>query len=129
VPIQDIVPGRVEIQSARFGDVFIIEVSGELDLHGVDPLQAELDRINRLGGRNLIVDLLAVPFLDSAALGVLVGAAKRLRAARGQMCLVADDPRTLRVLQVTGLDRVFALERRLSAAIDAAIAVGKERST
>jgi anti-sigma B factor antagonist len=129
VPIQDIVPGPVDIQSARFGDVFIIEASGELDLHGVDPLQAQFDRIERLGGRTVIVDLLAVPFLDSAALGVLVGAAKRLLAARGHMFLVADDPRTLRVLQVTGLDRVFALERTLSAAIDAAIAVGKERST
>jgi anti-sigma B factor antagonist len=129
VPIQDIVSGRASIKSARFGDVFIVEASGELDLTGVDPLQDELDRIDRLGGRTLIIDLLAVPFLDSGALGILVGAAERLRTTGGHMFLVADDPRTLRVVQVAGLDRVFALERTLSAAIDAAVAVGTERST
>lgn len=129
MPIQDLASSRVDVKTARFGDVYVIAVTGELDLHGADPLLAELDRVERLGGRTLIVDLLAVPLIDSTALGVLAGAAKRLRAARGRLLLVADDPRTLRVFQVTGLDRVFALERTLSAAIDAAVAVGKERST
>ena len=115
---------RVSVKTARFGDVYVVAVVGELDLYGVEPLQAELERVERLGGKTVIVDLLSVPFVDSTALGVLVGASKRLRAARGHILLVADDPRTLRIFQVTGLDRVFALERSLSAAIDAAIAIG-----
>jgi anti-sigma B factor antagonist len=125
VPIQDLASTLVDLKTARFGDTCVVAVSGELDLAGAEPLRTELDRVGRLGGTTLIVDLLGVPFLDSSALGVLAGTAKRLRAAKGRMILVVDDPRTLRVFQVTGLDRVFALERSLSAAIDAAVAGGK----
>ena len=55
-------------------------------------------------------------------------AAKRVGDAEGTFILVADDPRILRELQGTGLDRDFALERTLSAAIDVALGVGKAGS-
>lgn len=111
-----------EVKTARFADVYVVAATGELDRGGADPLQTELERIYRLGGKTVVVDLLGASFVDSTALGVLVAAANRVRGANGTLILVADDPRTLRVLEATGLDRVFALERTLSAAIDAAIA-------
>jgi anti-sigma B factor antagonist len=69
-----------------------------------------------------VVDLLRVTFLDSTALGVLVGAAKRVRAGGGSIVLVSDDPRTLRVFEITGLGGIFTLERSLVAAIEAVTA-------
>lgn len=125
---RELAPSRTEIKTAWFGDVYVIAVFGELDRNGADPLRIELERIHRLGGRTVVVDLLSVPFIASTALGVLDGAAKRVGQAKGRFILVADNPRTLRELQKTGLDRVFALERTLSAAIDAAIGVGKAGS-
>jgi anti-sigma B factor antagonist len=128
VVTRELAPALCEIKTAWFGDVYVLAVSGEIDRNGADPLRVKLERIDRLGGRAIVVDLLSVPFIDSTALGVLVAAAKRVGQAKGRFILVADDPRTLRVLQVTGLDRVFALERTLSAAIDAAIGVAKAGS-
>ncbi len=125
MPTDHLTDLRVAVQTARFGDVYIVTASGELDLYGAGALRAELDRVEAEGGRHLIVDLLAVPFLDSTALGALVGAAKQLQTVGGRLVLVSDDPRTLRVFQVTGLDGIFVLERSLSAAIDAAIAASK----
>jgi len=123
VTVEHIADSRVTVQSARLEDVYVVTAAGELDLYGAEPLRAELDRVHEAGAARLIVDLLRVTFLDSSALGVLVGAAKRQRAGGGEIVLVMDDPRTLRVFEVTGLDGVFNLERSLPAAIDAATAV------
>jgi anti-sigma B factor antagonist len=128
VVTRELAPSLAEIKTAWFGDVYVIAVSGELDRSGAVRLRNELERIDHLGGRTIVVDLLSVPFIDSTALGVLVAAAKRVGQAKGRLILVADDPRTLRVFHVTGLDRVFALERTLSAAIDTAIGVDKAGS-
>ena len=125
---RELAPSLCEIKTAWFGDVYVIAVSGELDRNAADPLRIELDRIDRLGGRTIVVDLLSVPFVASTALGVLAAAAKRVGDAEGTFILVADDPRILRELHGTGLDRVLALERTLSAAIDVAIGVGKAGS-
>jgi anti-sigma B factor antagonist len=122
VSIGHLTDARVVVQTAKFGDVHIVTASGELDFYGAGSLEAELHRIGAEHAPNVIVDLLAVPFVDSTALGVLVGTAKQVRARGGRLALVCDDPRTLRVFQVTGLDGIFVLERSLSAAIDAAIA-------
>ena len=120
--IEHIPDSRVIVQSAQLGDTFVVTASGELDLYGADALREELDRVHECGAVRLIVDLLGVSFIDSTALGLLVGAAKRARAAGGRIVLVSDDPRTLRVFEVTGLDGVFALEHSLLAAIDTAVA-------
>ena len=128
MPIEHLTQSHVVVQTAKFGDVHIVTASGELDFYGAGSLEAELHRVQEDRGSNVIVDLLGVPFLDSTALGVLVATAKHLRALGGRLALVSDDPRTLRVFQVTGLDGIFVLERSLSAAIDAAIAVSSGES-
>jgi anti-sigma B factor antagonist len=118
VPVQHLPTSQAAVKTAQFGDVYVVTAEGELDVSGAGPLRRELDRVHERGGRRIIVDLLGVSFLDSAALGVLVGSAKRARASGGRFSLVSDDPRALRVFQITGLDRVFSLERSLAAAID-----------
>jgi anti-anti-sigma factor len=128
VVTEELAPAVAEIKTAWFGDVYVIAVSGELDRNAADPLRIELERIERLGGRTIVVDLLSVPFIDSMALGVLVATANRVDQAKWKVILVADDPRIVRELQGTGLDRVFGLERTLAAAIDATIGVGKAGS-
>jgi anti-sigma B factor antagonist len=53
------------------------------------------------------MDLSGVGFVDSTALGVIVQETKRLEGRGQSLLLVTNDPRTLRVLEVTGLDRVL----------------------
>jgi anti-sigma B factor antagonist len=57
----------------------------------------------------VIVDLSAVTFIDSTGLGVLVGAARRLRAQGGDLQLVGCTTALRRVLVIAGLDHVFDL--------------------
>jgi len=122
MPIEQYTDLNVTVQSARYEQAFVVTVHGELDLHGAGLLGAELDRVLDERATNVVVDLLRVTFLDSTALGVLVGAAKRVRARGGSIVLVSDDPRTLRVFEITGLGGIFLLERSLVAAIEAVTA-------
>jgi anti-sigma B factor antagonist len=57
----------------------------------------------------VVVDLLGVSFLDSTALGVLVGSFKRLRDSGGTLKLVIAEPRILKVFEITDLVRVFPI--------------------
>ena len=113
MPILD---ARVSV--SRFGtDSFVVAAGGELDLYTSERLRDKLADVLELGGRRILVDLTGVSFMDSTALGVLVGAAKKLQSSGGQMVLVADDPRVTRVIEMTGLARVFRVESSLPEAV------------
>jgi len=66
----------------------------------------------------VVVDLLGVTFMDSTALGVLVGALKRCRQAGGSMRIVVADPRVLKVFEITGLTELFSLFATLDEAVE-----------
>jgi anti-sigma B factor antagonist len=107
------------VGTAQIGaDAFVVSVSGELDLSTVEPLEQELAAVMEQGGRRVIVDLTGVTFIDSVSLGALVFNAKRLRTNGGTCVIVADDPRILRIFEITGLGRVFGIERSLAEGVD-----------
>ena len=54
-------------------------------------------------------------------LGVLLRYSKLLKATDGDLTLVTDDARIMRVIEITGLSSHFRFERTLSDAIDSAI--------
>ena len=106
------------VSVSRFGaESFVIAADGELDLYTSELLREKLADVLELGGHHLLVDLTGVSFMDSTALGVLVGAAKALRSSDGQLVLVADDPRVTRAIEITGLQRVLQIEASLPEAV------------
>ena len=60
----------------------------------------------------LIVNLERVEFLDSTGLGVLVGGLKRVRAHDGSLDLVCTQERMLKIFRITGLTKVFGIQRQ-----------------
>jgi anti-sigma B factor antagonist len=106
------------VTTAQIGaDAFVVSAAGELDLASYEVLDRELAGAIDRGCRRLIVDLTGVTFIDSAAMGALVVNAKRL-PDDGGCVVVTDDPRILRVFEITGLDRTFEIERSLAEGVD-----------
>jgi anti-sigma B factor antagonist len=54
----------------------------------------------------VIFELESVPFIDSAGLGALIGAIRRVREMGGDAAVCAAKPSVARVLQIVGLSRV-----------------------
>ena len=74
---------------------------------GGAPPQVALEFINaRVRGR-IVVDLARMGFIDSTGLGVLVGALKRARDGGGDLLLATPTSMTTKVLDITGMCRVF----------------------
>ena len=112
----------VRATTAQIGaDAYVVSVSGELDIATAGRLGDELGRTSERSARRVIVDLVGVTFIDSVALGVLTEEARRLRASGGSCIVVSQDPRILRVFEITGLDRIFRIERSLAEAVDGVI--------
>lgn len=101
------------------GDVTVLIVAGDVDVYSAVVLREALDRAIGAGRRRFIVDLQGVSFLDSTALGLLVGRMKFLRMQEGSIRIVCSVPRLLRVFGITGLNKVFDVDESLEAALAA----------
>jgi anti-sigma B factor antagonist len=88
-------------------DPVVIRVSGELDSFSACELRAGIGDV--LGSRGAILDIRDVPFVDSAGLGAIVGGIRRLREAGASVALCCTRSSVLRLLLMTGLDRIVAV--------------------
>jgi anti-sigma B factor antagonist len=89
--------------------VRLLAPAGELDLYVAADLRQQISSALADGVQRLVVDLLDVTFIDSTALGVLADAAKRVRANAGSLAVVCRDRNILKVLEITGLSRLFRI--------------------
>jgi len=111
--------------------VAVVHASGEVDLSTADRLRtccrAALDSLGRevrpeVGPEapRVVVDLAETTFLDSSALGVLVGVAKQVDAQGGWLRLAAARlPVVRKVLEITQLDVSLGDYPTVDDAIDA----------
>lgn len=94
----------------------VVAVTGEIDLHSAPVLRDRLAEIIDGEAAHVTVDLSDTTFLDSMALGVLLGAKKRLATSGGELDLVVSNPGIRRIFEITMLDSVFTIHSDRAAA-------------
>lgn len=87
----------------------LVCLRGEVDIYTAPRFKESLLELLDEGVTGIVVDLSAVTFIDSTALGVLIGGVRRLHDIGGRMALVVATRPVERVLTITGLDRVFPM--------------------
>ena len=87
----------------------VIAVVGEIDVATAPQLRESLHGMIAQGQSTVVLDLLGVTFLDSTALGVLVGGLKRCRELGGELHVVVADARIRKIFEITGLNKVFPI--------------------
>jgi anti-sigma B factor antagonist len=102
--------GDVTVVAPPSGAVGVrtLKLAGEFDLSNTHELEQALATAIDAGGRELIVDLSEVSFLDGTALNTLVLARKRCARRNGHLVLVRPGAQTWRVFVLTGMSRAFA---------------------
>jgi anti-sigma B factor antagonist len=102
-------PPDLDIAIERDDQVAVVSVTGELDLASVPQLRSCLTDLIGRGEVRLVVDLGGVTFCDSTALGVFVGAHRRVTASNGRIEF-HQPPASLRnLLVVSGLDQILTV--------------------
>lgn len=102
----------------RRGTWQVLSLVGDLDVSSAPAVRNEIVRLLTDDEADLVLDLTAVPFVDSFGLGVLVGALKRARSTGRRLALVVTEPGVRRVLELTGLDDVFEVATSLDEALE-----------
>jgi len=98
----------------------VVRLAGELDLYNADAVRAALFEAASGAAERLVVDLAAVSFIDSTALGVLIEARTKLDN-RGSFLLAAPGLETHRALAISGLDRHLTVHESVDAALSASL--------
>lgn len=101
-------PFSYEIKPALLGSVVVLE--GEIDLDAAPRLRHVLHREIAAQAGHVVLDLHGVHFLDSAGLGVLIGATRRCRESGGELTLRNVRPMIVRLIQHVRLDQVLIIE-------------------
>ncbi|MFD5818555.1 STAS domain-containing protein [Streptomyces sp. NPDC127038] len=94
----------VSIDATAYGEgIALVTVAGELDVETAPELKDRLADQVRGGRRHLLLDLSAVPFMDSSGINALLKAHDVAGRAGGGVCLVSPAQAVRRVLDITGV--------------------------
>lgn len=100
-------------RDARAG---VVSVAGELDLASAPQLKWTLLDAFEEGRKEIVLDLSQTTFMDSTALGVLVGVARSLSAGE-RLAIVCAQPAVLKIFELSGMDGAFEIFATLDAAL------------
>jgi anti-anti-sigma factor len=96
---------RFEVVDAGEGEPAVVRAAGDIDLTNLGQFQAALDQAAAASG-DIIADMTAVTYCDSAAIRALIIAA---RQARLTIQVSSAGPLSGTLLKVSGLDQIAAV--------------------
>jgi anti-sigma B factor antagonist len=103
-----------------FDNARVVRLAGELDLYNAAVVRKTLVEACTDGPAKVVVDLSEVEFIDSTALGVLIEARTRLPNRKGFL-LAGPRLETRRALEISGLDRHFAVHDSVDEALESTV--------
>lgn len=97
----------MHISISEMRRVTLVEVSGRIDSSNATKLGESLNEQIDAGRTQLVLDLSNVEYISSAGLREAVSAAKKVRAAGGDLRLASLSPKVKDVLELAGLIELF----------------------
>ena len=97
----------------------VLAVCGEIDQFTGLALKQAITACVADGRSRIVVDLTQTTFLDSSALGVLIGAVRHVRDSGGALAIVNVDAGSAKTFQLTGLDQILAIVATREEAVQA----------
>jgi anti-sigma B factor antagonist len=92
------------------GGEVVVRARGEVDIFTAPRLRECLVDLLAAGTREVVVDLSGVSLLDGRGLAGLLEGLRVYREQGGDIVLRMPRPATQKLLDLTGLDRVFTIE-------------------
>lgn len=102
-------PDLLQVESVVSGAQATVTAIGEIDIATVTILNRAVADCVDAGVTRLTMDLDRVAYMDSAGLGALVSAFKRLAGAGGALTVRCTQPRILQLFEITRLTEVLTV--------------------
>ncbi|MCB1308111.1 MAG: STAS domain-containing protein [Leptospiraceae bacterium] len=84
-----------------------VRLSGRIQMYDTDRLEEALNELVESDHMRLIIDMTAVTYICSSALGVLIAAKRKVMKHEGEIRLVVSRGEIFELLKVTMLDKLF----------------------
>ncbi len=91
----------------RDGQVAVVTLPAEIDVTNADEVREQLLAVVNQGASVLVADMSETTFCDSAGITALVRAFRRATESGTKFRLVTTGSAVLRVLEITGVDRLI----------------------
>ena len=88
------------------GQVAVVTLPAEIDVTNADAIREELLAVLNQGAVLLVADMSKTDFCDSSGVSALVRAFRHAATSATALRLVVTTPAVLRVLSITGVDRL-----------------------
>lgn len=116
---------HLTLEETRLDDgTHLLVAGGDLDTETAPLLVGAFDRLLAAGGRQVVLDLAGVRFMDSSGLVALMNATTRMRKVAGDLRVASPSPSVSRLLGLTRMDKVFAVFATREAAIGGDVPAG-----
>lgn len=93
----------------KLDDATVVSLSGDVDLHQSPALHAALVQVAGDRPKRLVLDLSAVPYIDSSGIGTFVEVFRRVNGYKGKMIFFGLSDRVRSVFEITKLDKFFTI--------------------
>jgi anti-sigma B factor antagonist len=102
-------------------DVFVVRVTGEVDMSHEEELRGELRNAVAADAKGIVVDLTECEFIDSSGVRALLLSREAQHSEDGseRLAVAASSEQILRILSVMGIDRVIPIRPTIDEAASA----------
>ena len=90
--------------------IWEMELNGEIDIYTAAELKKNFQEMFEEKKEPVEIDLKNLEYIDSTGLGVLIGALKRLKEEDKHIALFHVKPNILKLLNITGLNKIFIIK-------------------
>jgi len=87
-----------------------VTITGEVDIFNSADMKKSLTELIKQKNADIVMDCKCLEYIDSTALGALVGVLKNVKSYGGSIYLCNVKPNLSKLFKITNLDKVFILE-------------------
>jgi len=98
------------------GWLMVFHLQGEIDAETGPDFRDALEQARAEGQRWFLIDLLETEYLDSVALGILLGTAKETSKLGGSLAVACNRPNLVKLFELTGVKELLNVQESTAAA-------------
>lgn len=100
------------------GDLDIVELDGALDAYSFPRLETTFNSLRENNRNQVILDCAKLDYISSAALGALIGFARRARENGGDLQLARLSDKIMNIVELLGFHKILKIHSDINAAAE-----------
>lgn len=106
------------IKREERGDLDVVRLDGALDSYSFPRLETSLNELRDNQRNRVVLDCGGLDYISSAALGALIGFARRSREAGGDLKLVKLSPKIYNIVELLGFHKILEIHTSIEEAVN-----------